>query len=86
MSSITHPGRGLVVANRCDVAVSLPRQAELEAVLKKTEGDRAEHQRKLERQARLLDARAAKIHKLEGPSACLSVYVLPLCLSYLSVS
>lgn len=36
------------------------------------EGDRAEHQHKLERQARLLDARAAKIHKLEGPSSCLS--------------
>lgn len=41
-------------------------EAELEAVLKKTDGDRAEYERKLERQARLLDARAAKIHKLEG--------------------
>lgn len=53
-------------------------------VLKKTEGDRAEHQRKLERQARLLDARAAKIHKLEGLSACLSnclASFLPVCLT-----
>lgn len=43
-------------------------------MLKKTEGDRAEHQRNLERQARLLDARAAKIHKLEGLSSSLSIW------------
>lgn len=41
-------------------------EAELEAVLKKMDGDRAEHEQKLERQAQLLDRRAAKIRKLEG--------------------
>lgn len=41
-------------------------EAELEAVLKKMDGDRAEHDQKLERQAQLLDTRAAKIRKLEG--------------------
>ncbi|XP_036962673.1 protein fantom isoform X3 [Acanthopagrus latus] len=41
-------------------------KAELEAVLKKMDGDRAEHEQKLERQAQLLDRRAAKIRKLEA--------------------
>lgn len=53
---------------RCNLTVPwiFSVEAELEAVLKKTDGDRAEYERKLERQARLLDARAAKIRKLEG--------------------
>lgn len=55
-------------------------------MLKKTDSDRAEHQRKLERQARLLDARAAKIHKLEGLSVChLSACLSSLLPSWLSV-
>ncbi|XP_070763837.1 protein fantom [Enoplosus armatus] len=41
-------------------------KAELEAVLKKMDSDRVEHEQKLERQAQLLDTRAAKIKKLEA--------------------
>lgn len=41
-------------------------EAELEAVLKKTDGDKVEYEQRLERQAQLLDTRAAKIKKLEG--------------------
>lgn len=41
-------------------------EAELEAVLKKMDSDKVEYERKLERQAQLLDTRAAKIKKLEG--------------------
>ncbi|XP_044048154.1 protein fantom [Siniperca chuatsi] len=41
-------------------------KAELEAVLKKMDSDRVEYEQKLERQAQLLDTRAAKIKKLEA--------------------
>ncbi|XP_051236763.1 protein fantom isoform X1 [Dicentrarchus labrax] len=41
-------------------------KAELEAVLRKMDADRVEHKQKVERQAQLLDARAAKIRKLEA--------------------
>lgn len=41
-------------------------QAELEAVLKKMDCGKVEYEQKLERQAQLLDTRAAKIKKLEG--------------------
>ncbi|XP_035521640.1 protein fantom [Morone saxatilis] len=41
-------------------------KAELEAVLRKIDADRVEHEQKVERQAQLLDARAAKIRKLEA--------------------
>lgn len=43
-------------------------KAELDTVRKKTGADRAEHEQKLQRQAQLLDTRAAKIRKLEGQS------------------
>lgn len=77
LSSSTHPAPPVRGLETPDVSLlSLPRQVELDTVLRKTEGDRAEHQRKLERQARLLDARAAKIHKLEGLSSFLSVCLL----------
>lgn len=41
-------------------------QAELEAGLQKMSADKVMFEQKLERQAQLLDARAAKIAKLEG--------------------
>ncbi|XP_070828950.1 protein fantom [Chaetodon trifascialis] len=41
-------------------------KAELDAVLRKTDADRVEYEQKLERQAQLLDMRAAKIKKLEA--------------------
>ncbi|XP_054475584.1 protein fantom [Anoplopoma fimbria] len=46
--------------------ISRDYRVELEAVLKKMEADRVESEQKLERQAALLDSRAAKIHKLEA--------------------
>lgn len=45
---------------------SLGHKAELEAVQRKMDSDRVEQEQKLERQAQLLDTRAAKINKLEG--------------------
>lgn len=44
-------------------------EAELEAVLRKMDTDRVEYEQKLERQAQLLDTKAAKIKKLEGISS-----------------
>ncbi|XP_041794749.1 protein fantom [Chelmon rostratus] len=41
-------------------------KAELEAVLRKMDADRVEYEQKLERQAQLLDTKAAKIKKLEA--------------------
>ncbi|XP_039988659.1 protein fantom isoform X2 [Xiphias gladius] len=41
-------------------------KAELEAVLQKMDSDKVGYEQKLERQAQLLDTRAAKIKKLEG--------------------
>uniref|UniRef100_A0A8C7Z3J3 RPGRIP1 like n=1 Tax=Oryzias sinensis TaxID=183150 RepID=A0A8C7Z3J3_9TELE len=41
-------------------------KAELEAVVEKANKDRAEYEQKLKHQTQLLDARAAKIHKLEA--------------------
>ncbi|XP_026222287.1 protein fantom [Anabas testudineus] len=41
-------------------------KAELEAVLKKVDSDKLEYEQKLDRQAQLLDTRAAKIKKLEA--------------------
>ncbi|KAM9352398.1 protein fantom [Symphorus nematophorus] len=41
-------------------------KAELDAVMKKMDSDKAEHEQKLQRQAQLLDTRAAKIKKLEA--------------------
>nr|XP_046250662.1 protein fantom isoform X2 [Scatophagus argus] len=41
-------------------------KAELEAVRKKMDSDKVEYEQKLERQAQLLDTRAAKINKLEA--------------------
>lgn len=43
-------------------------QAELEAVMEKAKKDRADYEQKLKQQTQLLDARATKIHKLEGMS------------------
>lgn len=45
---------------------SLCNEAELEVVMRKMDSDRVSYEQKLERQAQLLDARAAKINKLEG--------------------
>lgn len=45
---------------------SLRNEAELEVVMRKMDSDRVSYEQKLERQAQLLDARAAKINKLEG--------------------
>ncbi|XP_035981500.1 protein fantom [Fundulus heteroclitus] len=46
--------------------ISKDYKAELEAALRKMSSDKVEFEQKLERQAQLLDARAAKITKLEG--------------------
>lgn len=43
------------------------------------DADRLEHEQKLERQAQLLDTRAAKIKKLEGS---VSLRLLPVCHSH----
>uniref|UniRef100_A0A8D0APE1 RPGRIP1 like n=1 Tax=Sander lucioperca TaxID=283035 RepID=A0A8D0APE1_SANLU len=45
--------------------ISKDYKAELEVVLKKMDGNKVEYEQKLERQAALLDTRAAKIKKLE---------------------
>ncbi|XP_028442097.1 protein fantom isoform X2 [Perca flavescens] len=46
--------------------ISKDYKAELEVVLKKMDGNKVEYEQKLERQAALLDTRAAKIKKLEA--------------------
>ncbi|KAK2842876.1 hypothetical protein Q5P01_013076 [Channa striata] len=46
--------------------ISKDYKAELEAVLRKMESDKVDYKQKLERQAQLLDTRAAKIKKLEA--------------------
>ncbi|XP_056137838.1 protein fantom [Lampris incognitus] len=46
--------------------ISKDYKAELEAVTRKMDGDKAEYQLKLDRMAKLLDTRAAKIKKLEA--------------------
>uniref|UniRef100_A0A3Q2QWB5 RPGRIP1 like n=1 Tax=Fundulus heteroclitus TaxID=8078 RepID=A0A3Q2QWB5_FUNHE len=46
--------------------ISKDYKAELEAALRKMSSDKVEFEQRLERQAQLLDARAAKITKLEG--------------------
>ncbi|XP_028287906.1 protein fantom [Parambassis ranga] len=46
--------------------ISRDYKVELEAAMQKMEADKAESEQKLERQAQLLDARAAKIKKLEA--------------------
>lgn len=45
----------------CSVA-----QAELQAVLQRTESERLESEQKLQHQAEMLDARTVRIRRLEG--------------------
>lgn len=61
------PSCGLITSKLTPLGMfSLCNEVELESVMRKMDSDRVSYEQKLERQAQLLDARAAKINKLEG--------------------
>lgn len=65
--SVCVPSCGLIKSKMTPPWMSsLCNEVELESMMRKMDGDRVSYEQKLERQAQLLDTRAAKINKLEG--------------------